>query len=165
MARLKCSVSWPSWAIASYLRWHPAAHLWPASCRLVDLAAPPVAMAPALLLSGFSPGCHNREAIAQAATLDLGWKPQDREQLVHQLTQAVRYLLEPFRIPCAQEGEPRTQIPTGDTAVLLGQRLKEPKLWPLRLPSPTRLAGGAGSTNSGPQPGKSWPVGAAPSVP
>jgi hypothetical protein len=63
-----------------------------------------------------------------AATLDLGWKPQDREQLVHQLTQAVRYLLEPFRIPCAQEGEPRTQIPTGDMAVLLGQRLKEPKL-------------------------------------
>lgn len=63
----------------------------------------PVAMAPALLLSGFSPGCHGGEAIAQAATLDLGWKPQDREQLVHQLTQAVRHLLEPFRIPCAQE--------------------------------------------------------------
>jgi hypothetical protein len=79
-------------------------------------------MAPALLLSGFPPGCHSGEAIAQAAALDLGWKPQDREQLVHQLTQAVRYLLEPFRIPRAQEGEPRTQIPTGDTTVLPPER-------------------------------------------
>ena len=102
----------------------------PRACRLVDLAAPyPVAMATALLLGDFPPGCHGGEPIAQTATtLGLGWKAEDREQLVHQLAQAVRCLLETFRIPCVREGHPCAQIPAGDAAVLLDKCPIEPEL-------------------------------------